>query len=899
MLITLSSTRDKNKVLREFNPENSLWITSDIKSRLSILSQLNQTGSKKNYVLRAADFWSGLFSRVFPEHHIVPRPFLTLLYQKWAKHQKHEWQKRKETGLLICRYMEILAHLLKHPMKNDLMKEWSESWNQPHYMKWHNLTCAFWDYLKEKKIMESSWACAFLIDNSKATKELSHKELVFDLGFNINTLEKELILQISKKIPTKALAPFYFKELNKNEIYSIYKELNAKQNRPVDLSAPLIKKFNTPLAEVKDITNQVAGALKRGIKPHKVSVLAPRIEDYWTCLKSHFERENIPVNKTETLSLQSFPLIQLWFAQMQTHLGILKYENLDTLSAKSGLPVNFSRLKADFYHVRQDWPKQLFHKNKIKTEPISLGDFIKWAFDFLPPKPAPELVQKALTECRKELSQKARALRGMKFTPLACLNLLEHFIKKKEIEIQPGNPQGINCLSFNALSRLEPDFTCIMGLSEQNMKTKEHAVISSFSAASLKKNLGFFIKSEPMDKWEQTIYDFIHRADKTIVLSFSSTDFSGIPLNPSRLWLEQAVKHKKEISFFDSPELTSWDKQQRKSSIKEILTPAGEKRYLQDPNRWRLMEEAIQEDLSRKTPKPFAQKEIQNLSPSSLDSYIKCPFVFSAKNIFRLWDGPQRDTDIPPTQRGSMVHSLFEALKSQKKQPVEEDILKMIEDIKANKKFKTVHPVIWEKEKSYLLKKALIFLQNENKRKSVLKNRRTIACEKEYSCCWNLNTKSPAKKGDITFKGTIDRIDSGNKSYQITDYKNNLPSGAVAPAWTGQNNFQMALYTQVIEEGLTDLPPLPVESALYLSYKNFEYQGLALNTPEYIHLLNSPKKKSLISEEQKKDILREANKKINTFILKIREGRFPAEPQKKSLCEKCRWRKICRARHLN
>ncbi len=913
-LITNLSIKDKKQLLREFDPNKSLWVTSDIKSQFFILNQLEKSHQLKNKscIVRARDYWSQLFPISYPEYHIVPRFFLILLYQKWAKNRIQEWQKRKETGALICQYMEALAHLLKHPLKNTLMEEWkiieTDKTTGLYWIKWYDLAEDFWNYLNEKKIIESSWASAFLLDNIPH-KNIQFKEIIFDLGFDINTVEKELIYQISEKTSVRILTPAYS---DNNEIHPIYKYFNqknifrqTKEHTCFSANVTNIKKFTTSLAEVKDITSWVTTALNKGIKPNRISVLAPRIEDYWSCLKSYFKRENIPVNKKETISLQSFPQIQLWFAKMQTHLNIISYENMDTLCADKKPAVNFSKLKADFYHVKQveKWPVEthIKHKLKNKKEPVSNEKFIKWARGLLKPKENnDDPINKAIKECVNDFLKITKTVTGLQLQWQTWLNLLEFIIEKKEVAIHEGNPNGINCLSFNALGWVESDFTYITNLSEESMKTNKHNVISSLSAYSIMENLGFFIKSEPADKMEQIISGFIHQKHKELVLSFSSTNFSGTPLTPSRLWLAKAIEHKKDINHFDIPGTTLWDRQQRKSSVKEILS---HRKMEHTP--WELMEASIKEDLNHKVSEVFCQKEIKNLSPSSLDDYVKCPFIFSAKILFYLWDGPDRDMDIPLSERGSMVHKLFEILKTKYNttSPSEKDILQIIEEIKTSKKFKQqiqkIHPVIWEKEKSWLLKRALIFLEQEERKKSLFKDHQTIGCEKTYHCYWNLKTQSPAKEGNIFFKGKIDRIDSDNQSYQIIDYKNSLPSGSVAPSWSVQDNFQMAIYMQVMELGLTDFPPLPVQSAFYLNYKNFDYQGLAPKTSTYIQLLKGSQKKSLISEETKKNILHNVNKKINSFILNIQEGYFPAQPKTKVSCVKCRWRKICRASHLN
>ena len=225
-------------------------------------------------------------------------------------------------------------------------------------------------------------------------KHIPFKEIIFDLGFNINRLEEELIHQVSTKINTKILVPFYFDNKYQNEIYFIYnrfksnqckKDQTKKTGSSITKSTRLgkskpkkcnqtkisflsknvqIKKFVTPLAEVKDISNWIKVTLDKGIKPNKICVLAPHIEDYWTCLKSYFNKENIAVNKGETVSLSNFPIIQLWFAKMKTHLAVLKYENLEMVYAHGNAPINFSQLKADFLPYQKN--RKLAYRNIYK-----------------------------------------------------------------------------------------------------------------------------------------------------------------------------------------------------------------------------------------------------------------------------------------------------------------------------------------------------------------------------------------------------------------------------------------------------------------------------------------------------------------------------------------------------
>ena len=946
-LIPYSEVEEKEKLLKGFNPENCIWITSDIKSKWFILEYLSllSLDKKPKNVLRAREFWIKCLKES-RDIQFLPRDFLLLIYQKWALSQNlPEWQSKKETGTLICNYMEALAHLLKHPQRDPLLEEWLKPSNREniYWMKWYKLAKGFWDYLSQKNIIESSWSAVFLLDEFPY-KTVDSKELIFDLNLDISNVEVELISQISKKINTKVLFPLCVNETDRDYVYSLYRpllETQAKEQKEKKNPPALwdIKKFTTPLAEVKDIVNRVSEVLKSGVKPSEVCVLAPYIESYWTCLKSHLKAEGIPVNKSEVTSLYHFPAIQLWMARLRTHLKDLRYENLYTVYAHQNPTVDFNKLKADFYHQRQidSFPKDSYQAKHVKNlaEFVSGRDFILWAKALLPKVDSVlfKEVDKLLKDFLKSVDKSFVVSTHSPWQ--AWFSLLETAIKNEEIEIQTADTDGIHCLSFNALAWVSADFVYIAGLSGQNIKT--HTLISELSAGAVREDLGFCLQSDPIDKMEKIISWFIHQQKKGGVLSYSTTDFMGQAVSPSRLWLEKAEQKNKK--HFDSPGLTHWDRQQQQNSLKDIIYGTELKQIDKtQKEKLSLIQQSIEEDLGEREPSPFCQGEIESLSPSSLESYIKCPFIFTAKKLFKLTDQPEKDIDISALDRGKMIHYLFEQIIKLKKSHTSE-ILSIIEDIKTQ--MKNIHLVIWEKEKLYLLNKAQLLIAEEERKKLFFKNYQPFFLEKDFECYWSFKEQKFSRKGDMAFKGKIDRVDRGASSltyrqtsssevsqstvipplvsnprsgslaeakpdvvfYHVIDYKSQLPTGSSAPYWEKQNNFQSAIYAQVVEQGLVDVSP-PKEKAilkcaLYLSYKNFEYQGLALKEPEYIQLLKSPRKRSLVSEEEKQSLFKKVNKKINHFILNIQKGYFHPQPQSKELCKKCRWRKICRASHLN
>ena len=119
---------------------------------------------------------------------------------------------------MLCQYMTALVHLLQHPLRDQLMEEWKKNETKDfHWIKWQNLASDFYTYLHQKKVIESSWTSAFLLDNIPF-KNMKFKEIVFDLGLDMDKIEAALIQQIASQITTKVLMPFSFDDMNNNKM---------------------------------------------------------------------------------------------------------------------------------------------------------------------------------------------------------------------------------------------------------------------------------------------------------------------------------------------------------------------------------------------------------------------------------------------------------------------------------------------------------------------------------------------------------------------------------------------------------------------------------------------------------------------------------------------------------
>lgn len=939
---SIFNIEDKKKLLQNFNPDKDVWITSDIKSREFITHRLNLPDKKNGHqcVFRASDFWLFLLSTIEPNYQLISRTGLIFLYQQWAKSQADSWKQSKETGAIVCQYLHLLVHLLQHPDRDDLMQEWfiSLPGKSPHWKQWYYLAREFWDYLQQKNIIESSWADVYLLDKTKQTQ--SHWEkIIFDLGCHINRVEVELIHQLSDHQQVQVLMPVIFKDQQGQLVSDMYQPLTKEVSNfslsKVNATDPertnhsdhlIVKKFATQLSEVKDVTYEVSQAIQKGISPNKIAVLAPHIEDYWTCLSSYFRKEGIAVNKKNMSFLFSFPLVQLWLARMWTHLDIVRYENLETILANKEHNISFNQFRSSYYQEKQikNIPSDCYQKQYLrnKDQIVHGAEFVAWALSLYPDKERPDSVlHNAVQECLNQITKLSGAFH-QRVHWQSWLSLLETMFKSKEIMIHEESVNGIHCLSFNALSWLEADYVYIVGVNEQNLKQSGHHMISSLEADALIRDMGFFVKMENVDSLQQSILHFIQNHKGNIIISCAVNDFYGVVLNPASLWLDlhsqQENKNEELKNSITNPK-TAWDQQQRRLTVKDILRD----RNIPFPSA-DLVEQSLKEDDGCNKLEYFylnSLDKMKNISYSLLDEYVRCPFIFSAQRLFGLWDREIQDMDRLPMERGRLIHQLFQQIKenlSDQQTISDEEILNIIDDIYSKAHSQTdnadstkrhkftiypLHAVMQDKEKTFLFKKTKQFLDHEQQRKNVFLNYKNVGCETEWQGYWNNKTHSlSSDTGDWPFKGYIDRIDSDGRSYLALDYKGSLPDGAGAKSWIDKSQFQLALYIQALEKGVTELPALPVDFALFLSYKDFTYKGMALkekwiNKQSFCGLSN--RSHSLISEQDKQQILNNINQKISQIIKQIQAGDFTPNPQDKTKCQKCSWRHICRASHLN
>ena len=107
------------------------------------------------------------------------------------------------------------------------------------------------------------------------------------------------------------------------------------------------------------------------------------------------------------------------------------------------------------------------------------------------------------------------------------------------------------------------------------------------------------------------------------------------------------------------------------------------------------------------------------LSPTSIQRYVQCPFVFLSENIFHLTQKPPKNTDLNPMSKGRIIHKFFENIMKKNihsSQEIQEYIQSMKDD------FDIMDEDIFEFYSEEFFNQAQLFLQYEqSKNKFYLK----------------------------------------------------------------------------------------------------------------------------------------------------------------------------------
>ena len=389
------------------------------------------------------------------------------------------------------------------------------------------------------------------------------------------------------------------------------------------------------------------------------------------------------------------------------------------------------------------------------------------------------------------------------------------------------------------------------------------------------------------------------RSCRELLLCAPETDFNGGAQAPSWLWVmgSRQAQEGKELSI---PDETRWDEIQ-KASFNEIA-----KARSWSSAQTHLLDRGLKEDLGEMAHESFGEHLVDTLSASGIEDYLNCPFIYASKRLFGLSDRPELDLEVDPSQRGSLMHKLFEMLtvEPMRFDYTDEELSEIVEKSKVETELGLADPRLWPPLKLRQIDLAKRFLAFEKEFRTRHPHARVLGRETAIEGFIDPETgelSKVAKPGALKFRGRIDRIDQDAQgNLAIYDYKSSDGSTSQFGSWIKKNKIQLLLYANAVENGLTEFPPQPVQSAMYYVVRPFARdEGFKVEDVEQGLYAAGGRKKNRMSTLQKEALFKEGHLHVKKAIDGMKAGRFEPNPRDKQLCLKCQWSALCRAPHLN
>lgn len=926
---SIGSAHAQRELFAEFVPTTHTWIVSDLKSKLDLQKRLLERRDflEGESVLRASELWRTMLSRLRPDLQVVSREFMLT----WLGHKLSlldaDWTKTPGVAKTAYDYLTQLMPILSHPEGAGMMEDWFESHEaaRSRWGRWFELAHTLWRELLEEGFIAPNWAAGVLVNELDLSSAWS-RPLVVDLGAELDQVEADLFVLLSDKLDVTILKPEpewggeYARALSAYEVFDRLLKTEKKPSPPA-LNEPAprtvrYRKYTTMLAEVKEATAQVRKWLDSGAvqKASDIAIVAPDIEAYWPVLSSYLDQEGIPVQKPRVRRTHAFADVARWLAILRLRTGGYAESDVELalFDSRNG-PLNmisYDRFKVLYsaLYGREDLARseEVARLFELQLEPhafASRDEFVAWSLKQLPDsgwknsadarefKRVEDVYKRLFDECPGSLSM----------TTARWLDYLQRLMMKIEVLVEEGNPDGISCINLSAATNSPATHMIVMGLTEAALRPSIQTGILTSEAMSIAASYGFHLATDDQFGTEFEARWLLSDTSRELFLTVAETDFAGAAQAPSWLWVQGARAQGVHKEVF-VPEETRWDEIQ-KSDFDNIVKERG----------WRaahglIMKEALAEDLGEKPLSPFAAGGVTQLSPSRIEDYLECPFIFACKYHFGLSDVSELDLDVDGARRGSLMHKIFELLTLE---PVRFDYSKaemddIVERAREASVLELADTRLWPPLKERYVDMGFRFLAFEREIRTRFPETKTIGREVDIAGYLDVETgelfrERPDRPSVLGFIGRIDRIDSDHRgNLAIYDYKSSNSSVSQHGSWVSNNRIQLLLYAMAVQEGLTSLEPAPVIAALYYVARPFNRDsGYRIEDVEQGLVDIEKRKRNRITVAERDRLFGEGRKLMSEAAKRILAGDFEPRPRDPRKCPECQWRSLCRAPHLN
>ncbi|MCX7977674.1 MAG: PD-(D/E)XK nuclease family protein [Bdellovibrionaceae bacterium] len=907
-LVAISAPDQVKEWLKDFDPEQQTWLVSDLRTKLHIQERLlDRYGFyPEDAVMRASDLWKTVLRRSFPELRVISQDYSLTLAAHFLENVLGDAGLGANAARSVMAYADFFAPILLHPEGENRLTEWmslnpaSQSWQD-----WFLHAKALHLWLRGQGLIRASWIPSLLLSETDLDKYFS-RDFIVDLGAEMSLSEAELLQAIArqKKVTVFAPSPEWAAEFSHR--LAPYEWLKGKAVKRQSIAPPSspkrersVLKYSGQLAECRAVVSKVRAWLDLGVNPKNISVSASDIEVYWPVLSMLLAEEGIPADKPIVTVLQSLTSVQRWLASLRLCISSPKTSDVEMSYYREGSlgQLSYSRFRALYANLydKTDLNRDLeigSHARKLPefTEQMERDDFIMAALSLWP---ADEEVEPVLVLLKELLSN---AVAKQKLSSKLWLSYLESISASKEKIIREANSSGISVNSLMSARSISCTHRIYIGLTEEDLRSGGYPLIPPAEIDAIFRDTGFILENPDQGFREFELRWQLETTGVEECLMTPMSAFDGSVLTPSAFWVKQSLRLEGRLKEVCAPQPIRLD------FIQQAVTGLPDRPWSEFS---REISERLEMDMGRRSEPLTPLLEAKSLNPHSFESYAECPFIFLAQKGFHLKSEAEVDLDLNPMSQGGLVHKALEKISQRAigSSVSDAELFKLLEESKIDANTEVASEYFWKIESRRLVAMIRRFLLSEEDWRRKFTNVYTWGVEKSWTLWLDPNSgelSSIQKDGWIKVNGRVDRIEGlGQDYFLVLDYKNKRGSHLqAARKWLSLDSFQLYFYIQAVEKGaIADLSGQCL-GAVYL-FLSDRCRSVGLQILPEIEGKWETAKSSAMTKEEKENLFSQVSSQIAELSQKILRGEMAPSPKEESICEKCEWRKLCRAPHLH
>lgn len=593
-------------------------------------------------------------------------------------------------------------------------------------------------------------------------------------------------------------------------------------------------------------------------------------------------------------------------------------------------------LFADLHNDLETLPKEASWSHYVKAWQALLK---KWLSIDPPPASEPssrQLVEKTVLDVLQRLSSLDAV--GERISLSHFLQTYQYWLGRASVPLPDMNVKGVAVLDAMAARGISFRALFVLGLNEGLFPRtiREDAFLRDGEREALETVLGYKVAAKlgGFDEERLLFALLVGAAKERLYFLYQRTDESGRSLAPSwylseldrvfgpdairKIYVPRGIVEKEALDLFNRRDLVP----PQELAIRLILTSKDATplvdRCLPSPSfysRGRRIVERLESTMDRLAahdgivgpPSEYWERICQKgLSPTSLESYARCPFQFFARTLLGLerLERPEQITGPTPADVGQIVHLILKSFYqelldrqfflSNEKFADPMAILKTV----AQKMFREFelnnpigYPLAWE-----ILQEGTTMLLN----RAVAQDLRNLAesgyrpSALEFETADRLPETWPSPLGGLRIRGRLDRIDyrPQDHRYRVIDYK---VKSKKSPSPEDKDLLRAALRGQRLQ------PPFYLLlGKIYAQSRNRSDQNPAVDAAFFFLAPQWPQGPLVVEtfpgdawQGESADALKEG---IAFLAEGIREGLFFIQPDEK-YCRYCEVSEICRKTH--